>query len=64
MSDAIGSKNTCKTFSTEFSTGRSRLFRLDPPVGFLSRKILVEKAFFRLRKKAQFGLQSKKAVFD
>ena len=43
MSDAIGSKNPCKTFSTEFFDWRSekveyRFIRLDPPVGILSRK--------------------------
>ena len=48
--DAIGSKNTCKTFSTEFSTGgssrTSRVIRLDPPVGILSRKKLGRKSPF------------------
>ena len=43
MSDAIGSKNTCKTFST----------------GSASRNC-VEKALFRLWKKARFGGQSKR----
>ena len=42
--DAIVSKNTCKTFWAEFSTGgssrKSRVFRLDPPVGIISRKKL------------------------
>ena len=72
MCDAIASKNTCKTFSTKFFDWRiqskSRVFLagswLDPSVGILSRKSSVEKALFQMRKKARFGLQSKKAVFD
>ena len=50
MGDAIGSKNTCKTFRQSFSTGgssrKSRVFRLDPPVGILSRKKLSRKSPF------------------
>ena len=58
MGDAIGSKNTCKTFSTEF-------FDWIRQSEFSVEKSSVEKALFRLRKKARFGLlQSKKAVFD
>ena len=41
MNDAIGSKNTCETFSTELFDWRIRSkkssFRIDPPVGILSR---------------------------
>ena len=44
MGDAIGSINTCKTFSTDFFDWRIQ-----------SKKLC---------KKARFGLQSKKAVFD
>ena len=51
-------------------------FRLEDPIekveffgwirqsGFSVEKSCVEKALFRLRKKARFGVQSKKAVFD
>ena len=60
MSDAIGSKNT-----------RVKLFRLEDPVEKVElfdwirqSEFSVEKAFFQLRKKARFGLQLKKAVFD
>ena len=60
MNGAIGSKNTCKTFSTE-------LFDWSHPVekvGFFDwirqSQFSVEKALFRLRKKARFGLQSKR----
>ena len=57
MGDAIGLKNTCKTFSTEF-------FDWIRQSELSVKKSRVEKALFRLRKKARFGLQSKKAVFD
>ena len=47
MSDAMGSKNSCKTFSTEFFDwqiqSKSQVFRLDSPVGKLSRKKLSRK---------------------
>ena len=56
MSDAIGSKNTCKTFLTEF-------FDWIRQSEFVVEKSRVEKALFRLCNKARFGLQSKKAVF-
>ena len=50
MGDAIGSKSTCKVFRLSFSTGgssrKSRVFRLDPPVGILSRKKLSRKSPF------------------
>ena len=50
MIDAIGSKDTCKTFRLSFSTGgssrKSGVFRLDPPVGILSRKKLSRKRLF------------------
>ena len=53
------------SFSTGESSRKSRAFRLDPPIGILSRKKLSRKSLFRLRKTARFGLfQSKKAVFD
>ena len=59
MGDAIGSKNTCKTCSTEF---------FDWIVSFSDwirqSEFSVKKALFRLRKKTRFGLQSKTAVFD
>ena len=63
-------KNRVKLFRLSFSTGgssrKSRVFRRDPPVGILSRKKFESKkqALFRLRKKARFGLQLKRAVFD
>ena len=44
MSDAIGSRNRCKRFRPSFLTDRSsrksQVFRLDSPVGKLSRKKL------------------------
>ena len=68
MSDAIGSKNTCKTFSTEFFDWRIQSEKLSFSTGSASRnsqskKVESKKPFFRLRKKARIGLQSKKAVF-
>ena len=57
MGDAIGSKNTCITFSTEFFDWRIQS-------EFSVEKSWVEKALSRLRKRARFGLQSKTAVFD
>ena len=58
MGDAIASKNTRKTFLTEFSDWIRQ--------SELSVKKVESKKpfFFRLRKKARFGLQSKKTVFD
>ena len=51
MNDAMGSKNTCvKLFQLSFSTGGSsrkgRGFRMDEPVGILSRKTLSRKSPF------------------
>ena len=47
MSDAMGSKKMCKKIPSELSTDRSsrksRVFRLDPPVGKRSRKKLSRK---------------------
>ena len=67
MSDAMGSKNTSKTFSTEFSTVRSsrksQLFRLGPPRRKLSRKKWSRKCFFDCVRMPD-GLQSKNTVFD
>ena len=46
MSDAMGSKNRCNFFSTDISSRKSQVFRLDPPVGKLSRKKLIRKSPF------------------
>ena len=68
MSDAIGSKNTCQTFSTEFSTGGSsrkvKFFDWIRQSEFSVEKRLFRLNLFRLLKKARFQVQSKKAVFD
>ena len=65
MSDAIGSKNTCKLFRLSISTGgpgrKSRVFRLDPPVGILSRKKLrSKKPFFDCVRKPDLGFSRKR----
>ena len=53
-SDAMWVQKTCvKLFPPSFPTGGSRRWRIS-----------VEKGIFRLYKKARFGLQSKKVVFD
>ena len=49
------------SFSIDRSSGRSQVFRLDPPVGKLSRKKLSGKKSPFSCKKARFGLQSKTA---
>ena len=50
MSDAIGSKTRVELFRLIFPTGgssrKSRVFRLNPPVGILSRKKLSRKSSF------------------
>ena len=50
MNDAMGSKTRVKLFRPSFSTGgsnrKSPVFRLDPPVGKLSRKKLSRKSSF------------------
>ena len=60
----MGSKTRCKTFSTEFfdwqiQSKKSKFFDWIPQWEYS-----VEKALFRLCKKARFGLQSKKAAFS
>ena len=65
MSDAIGSKNTCTTFATEFFDWRIQSKKSSFSTGSASRNSQSKKvALFRPCKKARFGLQSKKAVFD
>ena len=69
MSDAIGSKNTCNTFSTEIFDWRDPVEKVEffhwiRKSEFSVEKSEVEEALFRLYKKARFGLQSKKGVFD
>ena len=65
MNDAMGSKSTCKTFSTRcFGCIQIRVFDWIRLSDFSVKKIKAEKAYFRLWKKARLGLQSKKAVFD
>ena len=70
MSDAIGSKNTCKTFSTEFFDWRIQSKKSSCSTGSASRnsqskKVESKMPFFDcVRKPDLFGLQSKKAVFD
>ena len=61
-------KTHVKVFRLAFSTGRSspkcQLFGLDPTIGKSVKTSRAEKPIFRLCKKARFGFQSKKAVFD
>ena len=67
-SDVMGSKTACKTFSTEFFDywqipSESGVFRLDPPVGKLSRKQLSRNnAFLRLlcNRKPDLGFSRKR----
>ena len=63
MSDAMGSKNRCTTLSTEFFDWRIQSKKSSSFYWILQSENSVEKALFRLCKKARFGLQSKLAVF-
>ena len=62
-------KTRVKLFRLSFSTGRSSrksqvFFFWIPQSENSIEKSCAEKALFRLCKKARFGFQSKKAVFD
>ena len=68
MGEAMGSKNRCKTFSTESFDGRIQSQKSSFSTGSAggnsqSKKVESKKPFFDC-KKARFGLQSKEAVFD
>ena len=58
MGDAIGSKNTCKTFSTEFfdyPVEKVEFIDWKCQSEFSVEKSWIEQALFRLRKKARFA---------
>ena len=71
MSDAIGSKNTYKTFSTEFfdwriqSKKKSSFSTGSASRNSQSKKVESKKPFFDCVRKPDLGfIQSKKVVFD
>ena len=69
MGDAIGSKNTCQTFSTEFFDWRIHSKKSSCSTGSASRnsqskKVESKKPFFDYVRKPDLGFSRKKAVFD
>ena len=69
MSDAIGSKNTCKTFSTEFfdwriQSKKSSFFTGSASRNSQSKKVESKTPFFDCVRKPDLGFQSIKAFFD
>ena len=60
MSDAIGSRNTCKTFSTEFFDWRIQSKKSSFSTGFASRTSQSKKLFFDCVRKPDLGFSRKR----